>query len=262
MTCAYSKAATFFQIDTLLISPHLSFIIDSKNIAGTIIFDHEFSQCIRIFNEKEVGIPNPFTQAQRHFRQLSQWLAEHKLPPLQFEYLVVIANSSTIIKSKGSHHHHNFRVVHADLLLSRLIDLEKRYPKGAFDMKEIKRIAKQLVKFHVPFKPNIFDIYSIHPDEIKKGVQCPQCMAIPMRKIHGTWYCPNCHKTSKTAHIHALSDYYFLYGQHITLRQFSDFLLFPSTKTKAASTHLISLNLPFTGTKKGRVYDLTPLIEK
>jgi hypothetical protein len=49
----------FFQIDSLLISPKVSFIIDSKNIAGTIIFDYEFSQCIRIFNEKEEGIRVP-----------------------------------------------------------------------------------------------------------------------------------------------------------------------------------------------------------
>lgn len=252
----------FFQIDSFLISPRVSFIIDSKNIAGTVVFDHEFSQCVRIFNEKEEGIRDPFSQVQRHNSLLSQWLNEHKLPTLKMEYLVAISRSSTIIKSKGSNPYNNFRVVHADHILSRISELEKRYPKEIITTKEIKRIAKQLVKFHVPFKPNIFETYSIDPNDVKKGVQCPQCMTIPLQKVYGSWYCPACHTSSKVAHIPALSDFYFLYGHNITLSQFSDFLLFPKSKRKSASSFLLSLNLPYTGSKKGRVYDLTPLIEK
>lgn len=252
----------FFQIDSLLISPRITFIIDSKNIAGTIVFDHEFSQCVRIFNEKEEGIRDPFSQVQRHISLLSQWLNEHKLPTMKMEYLVAISRSSTIIKSKGSNPYNNFRVVHADHILSRISELEKRYPKEIMTIKETKRIAKQLVKFHVPFKPNIFATYSINPNDVKKGVQCPQCMNIPMQKIHGSWYCSSCHNSSKKAHISALSDFYFLYGHNIKLGQFSDYLLFPISKRKSASSLLISLSLPYFGSKKGRIYDLTPLIEK
>jgi hypothetical protein len=87
-------------------------------------------------------------------------------------------------------------------------------------------------------------------------------MAIPMQKIYGRWYCPVCQTSSKTAHIPALKDYYFLYGYTITLSQFSDYLLIPKSKRKSASSFLISLSLPCTGSKKGRVYDLTPLIDK
>ncbi|MBT2639213.1 MULTISPECIES: nuclease-related domain-containing protein [unclassified Bacillus (in: firmicutes)] len=252
----------FFQIDSLLLSPSVSFIIDSKNIAGTIVFDHEFNQCIRIFNEKEEGIRDPFTQVQRHVRLLSQWLDDHNLPSLNLEYLIAISRPSTIIKSKGNNSYNNFRVVQAGHLIARIIDLEKRYLKEITTIKETKRIAKQLVKYHVPFKPNIFDTYSIHPDDVRKGVQCPECKAISMHKIHGSWYCPVCQTSSKTAHILALSDYYFLYGNTITLSQFSDFLLIPISKRKSASSFLISLSLPCAGSKKGRVYDLTPLIEK
>jgi rubredoxin len=118
------------------------------------------------------------------------------------------------------------------------------------------------VKYHVPYKPNIFDIYSIHPKDVKNGVQCPQCQAIPMQKVYGSWYCPLCQTSSKTAHIPALSDYYFLYGSTITLSQFSDFLFLPKSKSKSASSFLFSLNLPCSGSKKGRFYDLTSLIEK
>ncbi len=144
------QGAHFFQIDSLLISPKVSFIIDSKNIAGTIIFDHEFNQCIRIFKEKEEGIRDPFTQVQRHIRLLSQWLDEHKLPALNLEYLVAISRPSTIIKSKGNNSYSNFRVVHAAHIISRISDLEKRYPKETTSIKEIKRIAKQLVKYISP----------------------------------------------------------------------------------------------------------------
>lgn len=256
------QGSHYFQIDSLLISPRVSFVIDSKNIAGTIIFDHEFSQCIRIFNEKEEGIRDPFSQVQRHISLLSQWLNENKLPTLKMEYLVAISRPSTIIKSKGTNPYSNFRVIHAEHLLSRVTQIENNYPIQITTLKELKRIAKQLVKSHIPYKPNIFDTYSIHPNDVKKGVHCPHCMSIPMEKVHGSWYCHACHTSSKIAHIYALSDFYYLYGQNITLGQFSDFLLFPKSKRKSDSSILISLGLPCVGSKKGRVYDLTPLIEK
>jgi hypothetical protein len=178
------------------------------------------------------------------------------------EYLVAISRPSTIIKSKGTNAYCDFRVIHAEHLISRLTQIENNYPKEMTTLKELKRVAKQLVKFHVPFKPNIFETYSIDPNDVRYGVQCPQCMSIPMKKVHGNWYCPACHTSSKLAHFAALSDFYFLYGQNITLGQFSDFLLFPKSKRKSASSILISLSLPSIGSKKGRIYDLTPLIEK
>lgn len=241
----------FFQIDSLLISPQLSFIIDAKNIAGTVIFDHNFNQCIRIFNEKEEGIRDPFTQVQRNARQLSQWLADHKLPDLKLEYLIALSNSSTIIKSQGTNPHKNMRVVHAAHLIERIRELEKRNPNEIIDEKDAKRIAKQLGKLHVPARPNLLDVHTIHPEEIKPGVQCPNCLSLPMDKVHGTWHCPTCKITSKDVHISALSDYYYLYGSIITLSQFSDFLSLPKSKRKSASNILIALNLPNTGKKKG-----------
>jgi hypothetical protein len=56
--------------------------------------------------------------------------------------------------------------------------------------------------------------------------------------------------------ISAISDYALLFSQTFTLSQFRSFLLIPEYKVKMASTLLVSLTLPHTGAKKGRVYSL------
>lgn len=251
----------YFQIDSLLISPRLSFIIDSKNISGTVIFDHSFNQLIRVFQNKEERMRDPITQVRRHVQQLTQWLNDQKLPPLQLEHLVVFSNSSTIIKAQSANSPNNKRIIHAEQVAERINFFEKQYQKEMINGKDVKKIAKQLVKSHSPLFTDILETYSIRSSEIITGVKCPSCSYIPMKRMHGNWQCPSCSFQSKDAHYRSLQDYCLLIGQTITLNQFCDFLLFPYSKRKTASSILISLNLPHKGTKKGRVYDLSPLMK-
>lgn len=251
----------FFQIDTLLLSPKVSFIIDSKNISGTVLFDFNLEQCLRINNDKEEGIRDPITQVRKHSRLLSQWLIDNKLGSISIEYLVVIAHSTTVIKTHGNSTDKNRRLLHSDQLYERLIEFEKRYTTENLTLKEIKKISKQLLNSHTPLLPKILSVYSIDPIDIKPGVQCPSCFAIPMNRQHGKWFCKNCGCKSKDAHITAITDYSLIFSQAITLSLFRNFLLIPESKVKMASDLLVSLNLPHKGTKKGRVYDLSPLMK-
>jgi len=59
------NGSTYFQIDTLILSPYFALIIEVKNILGTLLFDETFNQFIRTRNEKEEGFPNPLIQAKR-----------------------------------------------------------------------------------------------------------------------------------------------------------------------------------------------------
>ncbi|WP_423409717.1 nuclease-related domain-containing protein [Heyndrickxia sp. MSNUG] len=251
----------FFQIDTLLLSPKASFIIDSKNISGTVLFDFNLEQCLRIFNDKEEGIRDPITQVRTHKRLLSQWLIDNKLGSIPLEYLVVMTHATTVIKTHGNSTNKNRRLLHSDQLYERLIEFEKRYTNENLTLKEIKKIGKQLLKSHTPLLPKILSAYSIDPFDIKPGVQCPSCLAIPMNRQHGKWFCNNCGCKSKDAHISAITDYSLIFSQTISLSQFRNFLLIPESKVKMASDLLVSLKLPHHGTKKGRVYDLSPLMK-
>jgi hypothetical protein len=120
-------------------------------------------------------------------------------------------------------------------------------------------MGKQLLKSHTPLLPKTLSAYSIDPIDIKPGVQCPSCFAIPMNRQHGKWFCKKCGCKCKDAHISAITDYSLIFSQTITLSQFRNFPLIPESKVKMASDLLISLNLHHKGTKKGRVSDLSPL---
>ncbi|MEH7442812.1 hypothetical protein V7201_10950 [Bacillus sp. JJ1122] len=180
---------------------------------------------------------------------------------ISIEYLVVIAHSTTVIKTHGNSTDKNRRLLHSDQLYERLIEFEKRYYKENLALKEIKKIGKQLLKSHTSLLPKILSAYSIDPLDIKSGVQCPSCYAIPMNRQHGKWFCNNCGCKSKDAHISAITDYSLLFSQTITLSQFRNFLLIPESKVKMASDLLVPLQLPHQGTKKGRVYDLSPILK-
>jgi hypothetical protein len=88
----------FFQIDTLLIFPHFALILEVKNISGTLIFDPDREQMVRVYNEKEEGFQCTIAQVKRHRIQLMQWMKSRKLPSIPIEYFIVVSNPATIIK--------------------------------------------------------------------------------------------------------------------------------------------------------------------
>ncbi|WP_243503173.1 nuclease-related domain-containing protein [Cytobacillus oceanisediminis] len=65
-----SNGSQFFQIDTLLLTKEFAMILEVKNWNGTIIFEPEFHQLIRIHNEKEEAFHDPISQAEHQSRQL------------------------------------------------------------------------------------------------------------------------------------------------------------------------------------------------
>ena len=73
-----------------------------------------------------------------------------------------------------------------------------------------------------------------------------------MKYHYGVWTCPHCKEKSKTAHIKAIEDYFLLIKPSITNSELRHFLQIDSIKS--ANNILKSLNLPYTGNRKGRVY--------
>ncbi len=76
-----------------------------------------------------------------------------------------------------------------------------------------------------------------------------------MLKEKQGWRCSNCNSTSKSAHLRALQDYTLLFGTITTNSKLRDFLNVQSSS--AVKRLLKTMNIPHTGTNKGRIYDLT-----
>jgi hypothetical protein len=241
-----------FQIDTLLLSPFFVVILESKNIAGNLLFDTAFNQLIRTSDNKEEAFEDPILQSQNQRRNLMNWFKEQKIPLIPIETLVVMSNSSAVVKSTSGNESLSKKVIPVKKVISQIEQLSSLYQKELFSDKEVKKIAKQLIKNHQPKHIDVLDKYKILLADIIPGVQCPNCGVIPMIYIRGKWLCRSCGCESQDAHLKGVEDYLLLVKKTITNKAFRDFLLLPSMNI--SSKLLIKIGFQSRGAKKSREY--------
>lgn len=246
------NGTSFFQIDILILSTKFALILEVKNIIGTLYFDQPSSQLIRTLNEKEEGLPDPITQAKRHKKQLENWFKENLHIQLPVEYLIVITNPSTIIKTDPRKYQLFKKVIHSSLFLERFEEIRGRYNEEIYESKQLRKITKLLLKSHTPPTFDILKMYQLTEKEIKTGVQCPSCGFLPIIRKSRKWFCSRCDKYDKHAHIQAVYDYFLLIDKTLTNEKLRNFLHLSSSDT--ATRLLKSMNLSSHGSNKGKVY--------
>jgi hypothetical protein len=128
------------------------------------------------------------------------------------------------------------------------------------DLKELKKLSRYIVKKHEPFETDILEQFQISKPEILTGVHCSNCFNLPMKRIHGDWYCPSCITYSKHSHILALNDYALLIKSVVTNQDIKSFLQIESIST--TKRLLSSMNLPHIGDKKARKYYLKGCVKQ
>lgn len=243
---------TFFQIDTLLLSDKFALILEIKNIAGKLVFDPAFKQLTRIYQGKETGLLDPITQVKRQQQHMAIWMKQLGLPTLPIEYLVVISHPKSIIEIKSGYSKEYKKICHAAQILDKISEYENIHITGCIPQKEIKKMKRLLNKFHEPLFYSVLNAHDIPQGDVLTGVICPSCTFRPIIRQKGFWQCPSCQFTSKDAHVSALNDYFLIIKPFITNEECKDFLQLHSRFI--AYRLLQSLNLPFTGENKGRVY--------
>lgn len=241
----------FFQMDYLLLTTRCLIILECKNFYGTISFEESFNQLIRTANDKEEGFQDPISQAKWHRQQLLKFLHSHQIS-LPVEYLVVISNPSTIIKTSPQNKLALNKVIHGHSLLERIEKIVERYQNEIIDLKGVRKLSKLLLKYHTPETYEVLEKFGLCERDILTGVRCPNCQRLPMKRVQGAWICPACDCKDKKAHISALNDYFLIMGPTITNQKLREFVHLESEDT--AKRLLRSMNLPATGTNKGRVY--------
>ncbi|AGK55636.1 nuclease-related domain-containing protein [Bacillus sp. 1NLA3E] len=247
----------FFQIDTLILSSNFGLINEIKNIIGKLFFEPHFHQLIRTHNGNEDSFKDPIIQAKRQTQQLEALCKKWNFSEYPIEYVVAISKASTRIDTSSTSPLALQKVCFAHLIPEKVESLQKIHPESILNSKEMKKICKTLLNLHTPRDYNPLEFYGKSQAEIITGVQCPTCFAIPMVHQFGSWFCPKCLNSSKEAHIPALIDYSLLIDSKITNRKCCEFLHLPSPdKTKHL---LLKLDLPHSGSNKGRVYDLSRL---
>ncbi|PKG24860.1 nuclease-related domain-containing protein [Niallia nealsonii] len=240
---------TYFQMDYLVLTSSFALIIECKNFYGELHFDTSFNQMIRTVNDQSEAFVDPISQVKRQRHQLFHFFKKHNLPLLPIESLVVISNSSTIIKGDPSIKN---SVIHSHHLLERWKSLVSYYKKPAIDKKMLQKTGKILFKNHCIDDIDILSKYSLELSDIISGVQCPSCLCFAMFRKQRRWICPHCGASDQISHVQALNDYFLLIKPTIKNKEFREFMHVSSID--AASKMLIRLNLPFSGINKGRVY--------
>lgn len=191
----------FFQIDTVLLSEMFIVLIDAKNMAGKLYFDPRFHQLIQTLDGEEKAFSDPLIQARRHKELFTQWLAKSKLPPVPLLSLVAISNSYAVILTAPENKELHQIVIHHEYLPYRINEFAEVFPNPVLTEKERKKIGQQLIKQHTPLEIDILQKLQISPDELPKGIYCPNCGRLPMKRDYGKWICPYCQHTDKEAHV-------------------------------------------------------------
>lgn len=241
-----------FQIDFLLLTAKFALIIEAKNNTGTLTFDGQFHQLIQTLNDKEKCYDDPLAQVKRQQSLLSKWLKKYTSIDIPIHHLVVFSNPNAILKADPTNKEVPKKVCKPFRLLDKIHEIERNNPKEQITLKDIKQTSKLLIKHHEPEQFNILEYFKISPDEVLPGAQCERCDRFPMEYKKGKWYCPSCQTYSKTAHIKAVDDYFYLIKDTMTNSELRNFLLFPTDDI--TQKYLRKLNLAGSGNTKARVY--------
>lgn len=238
----------YFQIDTPVLSRKFILLLETKNMKDELTFTKE--QFKQASNYGEKGYKHPIIQVNHHKEQLQAWLNKHKLPQLPIIPLVVLSHPSAIIKITEPELLK--QVCKVDNLKNKILEITAPYTKDIVTTRELKKMANLLLKDDTPSFPNFQTKYRIPIEDVSPGVCCPKCFTFQMLRKDRIWVCPHCLCHSKDTYLDALLDYFLLYKLTINNKEFREFLGFDTMKT--ASYLLSTLNLPTTGSKKGRIY--------
>ncbi|MBS2969801.1 NERD domain-containing protein [Metabacillus sp. KIGAM252] len=245
----------FFQIDVLLLSRSFITILEVKNIAGTLIFDSDFNQLIRIQNNIKEPFPDPIVQVKRQRLQLVNWLRKNSLPVLPIQEYVAIGNPRTMLETSQNNHDILRKVLHCNTIPFKIKELEKVYQKEFLTSEQLDELSNKLLAAHSDLEKNMMSKHQISTHNILPGVYCIKCSKLTMRRLkNSVWMCGLCGITSKDAHIEALEDYAHLFQNSISNREAKSFLNLSSSST--VKRLLKSLNLDTTGSYRSTAYKI------
>lgn len=214
----------FFQIDFLILTAKCVFIIEVKNIKGTLFFDTTFNQLIRTLEEKEEGFRDPLAQVHEHKEKLEAWFSRQKIPCVPIESFVAISNTSSILKTNATDQGIYREVVHAAYLLNHIYDRFDFHQANSQSILATDQVASALLKANMPFKNDILATYQIPSTELHQGVICENCGTVQLKRTYGKWHCSSCQVSSTNGHVRALHDYLCLIAPTINNSQCRHYL--------------------------------------
>lgn len=235
------------QIDTLIITPYNSYLLEIKNYSGSIQFNQTVGKTIKTSPNGEIDKYDCIiNQLDRAKTGLKEWLNQHNMD-MPIEALIVMANSNTDIPIPPE----TAIVKYAKqipLYMRSHFKKEKTITSTSIN-KITKTIQLHRKKWWTDFPCKQ---YNISPNELKRGVLCNTCNE-PTTRIPGhSWFCYLCKKNNKSALNKSVDDWFLLVSPTLTNRQLRLFLGLKSSS--ATSVVLRSQNLKRHGATRNITY--------
>lgn len=175
------------QIDSLIMSNHAIYLIETKNFNGTITFNTTLKQFTRRNGESETGFRYPLTQVETTKFKMTKWLHANNLHNIPVHTFIAISEPSTIIKVDGNEKEIAKVVTHAEYLPQKIIQMDTNIRKTSNNQLYQQKIAELLLKECKEFDFDILRTHHIQPSHITPGVICPYCEQLAMRRNKHKW---------------------------------------------------------------------------
>lgn len=223
-----SDGKNYPQFDFIILNRNFFLNLEVKNYKGEVYFN-EIEQIVHVKEDGSEPIyDNPLSQSERHVFQFQNWLYSNGLFDLPVISLVVFSSSTRLLRMDSLPKTVLNQLVPSSNIVKRIMELSKSFSTPVLNKQELFSLSQKLLKANIPIRRNLFQKYNINKTSISKGVQCPNCKSLPMKRIYGKWECQNCGHANLNAHIQALNDYYLLINEYITNHELRDFLLIDS----------------------------------
>ncbi|MDW0108750.1 nuclease-related domain-containing protein [Sporosarcina aquimarina] len=243
------SSRTLFQIDTLLLTPEFAVICEVKNISGELTVKENPPQLLRVADDGTItGFISPLAQVENTCSLFKDWLLSQQID-IPVYGCVVLAYAKQRITIPPTH----IPILFPRLVPNYVRSLHADSPK--LTSNELRQLTTSLINAHRDYLPDsICSIFDITTDSIKKGVACPSCEQIGMRKRGKGWFCTSCGTRSNDAHIQAIRDWFMLFNKPLTNTCCRSFLGVKNPRT--ALNLMTTMELTANGNNRGRTYTL------
>lgn len=161
------------QIDYIVVTRKITFIIECKNLVGNIEIDSQ-GNFIRTYNFNgrfiKEGIYSPITQNQRHLdilKRLGKANKSNIVTKMLFEKffddsyksIVVLANPKTFLNYKYAKKEAIDKVIRADQLIDYIKRTNEKSDSASFDDESLKKQAEKILSWHKSDKMSYLNKY-------------------------------------------------------------------------------------------------------
>ncbi len=167
------------QIDFIVVTPKITFVIECKNLFGNIEIDSKgnFIRTIE-YNRKKYkeGIYSPITQNERHMMVLKEVKAEDKNLVLGalvrsgfdsfHKSLVVLANPKTVVNDRYAKKEIKEQVLRADQMINVIKKISSASKEIPSSKKEMRAIAEKLLAKNKEERKDYFAKYEKYVSEV------------------------------------------------------------------------------------------------